>query len=108
MEFAQVDTTTMAAAAGATDFSVWALFWKADIIVKTVMIILVVASIWCWAIIIEKSRRLKRLNSDAAEFEESFFLFFSLYLFLLSSSTRCWKSRAPPGSGIRFPWVWAV
>ena len=56
MEFAQVDTTTMAAVAGAADFSVWALFWKADIIVKTVMIMLVVASIWCWSIIIEKSK----------------------------------------------------
>ena len=42
MEFAQVDTATMAAAAGAADFSVWALFWKADIIVKSVMIMLVV------------------------------------------------------------------
>ena len=72
MEFAQVDTTTMAAAAGAADFSVWALFWKADIIVKTVMIMLVVASIWCWSIIIEKSIRLKRLNRDAADFEDSF------------------------------------
>ena len=72
MEFAQVDTTTMAAATGAADFSVWALFWKADIIVKTVMIVLVVASIWCWSIIIEKSIRLKRLNRDAADF--GFFL----------------------------------
>ena len=70
MELAQVDTATMAAAAGAADFSVWALFWKADIIVKTVMIMLVVASIWCWSIIIEKSIRLKRLNRDAADFED--------------------------------------
>jgi len=72
MEFAQVDTANIAAAAGALDFSVWALFLKADIIVKTVMIMLVVASIWCWAIIIEKTVRLRRLNSDAAEFEDSF------------------------------------
>ncbi len=72
MEFAQVDAATIAAASGALDFSVWALFLKADVIVKTVMIMLVVASIWCWAIIIEKTMRLRRLNSDAAEFEDSF------------------------------------
>ena len=72
MDFAQVDTDTIAAAVRSADFSIWSLFWKADIIVKTVMIVLVVASIWCWSIIIEKSIRLKRLNSDAAEFEDSF------------------------------------
>jgi len=48
------------------------LFTKADVIVKMVMIALIVASIWCWAIIIEKSLRLRRLNTDAAEFEDTF------------------------------------
>ena len=54
------------------DFSVWMLFLKADVIVKIVMIVLTVASVWCWAIIIEKSLRLKRLNKHAGEFEDSF------------------------------------
>ncbi len=72
MEGSAVTTATMAGVAGAYDFSVWALFVKADIIVQTVMIILLVASIWCWAIIIEKVLRLRRLNAQADEFEDLF------------------------------------
>jgi biopolymer transport protein TolQ len=36
------------------------------------MIILVLASFWCWAIIFEKIMRLRRLRVQAEEFEESF------------------------------------
>ena len=32
------------------DLSIWALFWQADLVVKTVMIGLLAASVWCWAI----------------------------------------------------------
>ncbi|MEE2760274.1 MAG: protein TolQ [Pseudomonadota bacterium] len=56
----------------AYDFSVLALFARADLIVKAVMIVLIVASIWCWAIIFEKVRRLRRLNSEASTFEDRF------------------------------------
>ena len=59
-------------AVAATDFSVWALFLKADVIVKMVMVFLFLASIWCWAIIVEKILRLRSLNSSAEEFESSF------------------------------------
>ena len=59
-------------AVAATDFSVWALFLKADVIVKMVMVFLFLASIWCWAIIVEKILRLRKLNSSAEEFESSF------------------------------------
>ena len=52
--------------------SAWSLFLQADIVVKAVMLMLVLASIWCWAIIFEKSRRLKSLNRRAAKFEEAF------------------------------------
>ena len=45
---------------------------RADLIVKLVMLLLLSASVWCWAIIIEKSVRLRRLNRDATEFEDSF------------------------------------
>ena len=62
----------MAAASGDVDFSVWTLFLRADLIVKLVMLLLLSASVWCWAIIIEKSVRLRRLNRDATEFEDSF------------------------------------
>ena len=71
MEAETVSAVGMAAA-GAYDFSVWGLFLRADIIVKLVMISLFVASIWCWAIIIEKVLRLRRLNAAATDFEDSF------------------------------------
>ena len=71
MEAETVSAVGMAAA-GVYDFSVWGLFLRADIIVKLVMISLFVASIWCWAIIIEKVLRLRRLNAAATDFEDSF------------------------------------
>ena len=54
------------------DLSIWGLFLQADIIVKLVMIILVLASFWCWAIIFEKLLRMRRLWGQAEEFEEAF------------------------------------
>ena len=41
-------------AAATHDFSMWALFLKADVVVKAVMIVLLLASVWCWAIIFDK------------------------------------------------------
>jgi biopolymer transport protein TolQ len=72
MEGNAVEAAQIAGVVAATDFSVWALFLKADILVKAVMISLFVASIWCWAIIVEKTLRLRKLNAAAAEFEDSF------------------------------------
>ena len=72
MEGNTVEAAQIIGAVAATDFSVWALFLKADIIVKAVMIFLFVASIWCWAIIVEKILRLRKLNSSAEKFEDSF------------------------------------
>lgn len=54
------------------DLSLWGLFLAADWIVKSVMILLVVASVWCWAIIIEKAVRLRALRRQADAFEELF------------------------------------
>jgi biopolymer transport protein TolQ len=54
------------------DFSMWGLFMQADLIVKSVMMMLFGLSIWCWAIIIEKFVRLRRLNGAASKFEDSF------------------------------------
>lgn len=56
----------------AHDLSMWGLFMMADPIVKVVMIMLVIASIWCWAIIIQKRGALARLNRRATRFEDSF------------------------------------
>ena len=55
-----------------TDFSLVSLFLRADIIVKSVMIILAVFSIYSWAIIFDKIRLFRKINKSAEEFEEKF------------------------------------
>ncbi len=59
-------------AAAHTDFSPIGLFLMADIVVKLVMIGLLSASIWCWAIIIDKSLKFTRVRSDMNQFEKTF------------------------------------
>jgi biopolymer transport protein TolQ len=54
------------------DLSIFGLFIQADVVVKVVMLILLVASFWSWAIIFDKLMRLRRLRRDAGSFEESF------------------------------------
>ena len=54
-----------------TDFSLIKLFLRADIIVKSVMILLIGCSIYSWAIIIEKIRLFKKINISTEEFELS-------------------------------------
>ena len=56
----------------AHDLSIIGLFMQADWIVKVVMILLLMASVWSWAIIIDKSIRLRRLRNQAKQFEEAF------------------------------------
>lgn len=56
----------------ASDLSMWSLFWRADLVVKVVILALLFASVWCWAIIFEKFFRLRRLNKQADAFESSF------------------------------------
>ena len=58
--------------ASSADFSILNLFIRADIIVKSVIIILIVASIYSWAIIIEKYRLFKKINKSSEEFENKF------------------------------------
>ena len=67
-----VDATTLAgstsasAAAAVHDFSIWAMFLNADIVVKFVMVLLLLASFWAWAIIFDKWITFKvRLTSAA-------------------------------------------
>ena len=71
MENNAVEAVTLAGAA-AHGLSPWTLFWNADWVVKSVMIMLLLASIWCWAIIFEKSVTLRRLNGRADRFEQAF------------------------------------
>ena len=55
-----------------TDFSLLSLFLRADIVVKSVIIILILCSIYSWAVIIEKFRLFKKVNKSSEEFEEKF------------------------------------
>ncbi len=72
MENRVVESIAAGANAVPHDLSPWGLFLQADPIVKGVMLLLILASIWCWAIIIEKVRRLRRLKAQADAFEDSF------------------------------------
>jgi biopolymer transport protein TolQ len=54
------------------DLSIWGLFWAADFVVKTVMLGLLGASIWCWAIIIDKSITYRRSQAEMTRFERTF------------------------------------
>ena len=55
-----------------SDLSTWGLFLAADPLVKFVMLLLVLASIWCWAIIIEKVSSVRRERRFAQQFEDAF------------------------------------
>lgn len=58
---------------GAThDMSLLGLFLQADIVVKLVMLSLVVASVWVWAIVFEKVTSLRRASRAADAFEDRF------------------------------------
>ncbi|MDH3335844.1 MAG: Tol-Pal system subunit TolQ, partial [Rhodospirillaceae bacterium] len=72
MEGNAVDAINLAGSVGAADFSVWSLFMRADWVVKLVIIMLLAASIWSWAIIFDKVSNLRRLNKLAREFENTF------------------------------------
>ncbi|MBV8166333.1 MAG: protein TolQ [Alphaproteobacteria bacterium] len=56
----------------ASQLSLWTLFIQADIVVKVVMVMLLFASFWCWAIIFDKLMKLRHLVNQADEFEDSF------------------------------------
>lgn len=66
------EVITAEAASAAGDLSFWSLFFQADMVVKLVMIALIVASVWCWAIIIEKLMNMKKLKASTDEFENEF------------------------------------
>tara|TARA_Y100000590_G_scaffold401984_1_gene487299 strand:+ start:1197 stop:1871 length:675 start_codon:yes stop_codon:yes gene_type:complete len=58
--------------ASSADFSILNLFIRADIVVKSVIIILIASSIYSWAIIIEKYKLFKKINKSSEEFENKF------------------------------------
>ena len=69
----EADISTQAVGlASSADFSLINLFIRADIIVKSVIIILIACSIYSWAVIIEKLRLFKKINETSEEFETKF------------------------------------
>ena len=69
----EADISTQAVGlASNTDFSIFQLFIRADIIVKSVIIILIACSVYSWAIIFEKFKLFKKINLTTQEFENKF------------------------------------
>ena len=57
---------------GATDFSLWQLFLRADFVVKFVIILLIASSIFSWALIFDKLKLFKNINKSIIDFEKKF------------------------------------
>ena len=57
---------------GSTDFSLIQLFLRADFVVKSVIIILIAASVYSWSLIFDKYRLFKRIEKSTTSFEERF------------------------------------
>ena len=69
----EADISTQAVGlASSADFSLMNLFIRADVIVKSVIILLIACSIYSWAVIIEKFRLFKKINDSTEEFETKF------------------------------------
>ena len=69
----EADITTQAVGlASSADFSLINLFIRADIVVKSVIIMLIACSIYSWAVIIEKYRLFKKIHQSTEEFEAKF------------------------------------
>jgi biopolymer transport protein TolQ len=64
--------TAQALGQAAHDLSLWGLFLQADWVVKAVMIGLLIASVWVWAIVFDKVTGLRRANRAADAFEDRF------------------------------------
>ena len=54
------------------DLTLWGLFLEADIVVKVVMLGLLAASVWVWAVVFEKWSSLRKVNREANGFEDRF------------------------------------
>ena len=69
----EADITSQAVGlASNADFSIFKLFIRADIIVKSVIIILIACSVYSWAVIFEKIKLFKKINISSEDFENKF------------------------------------
>ena len=57
---------------GSSDFTLWSLFLRADFVVKSVIIILLVSSVYSWALIFDKFKLFKKINITTDDFEHKF------------------------------------
>ena len=57
---------------GVNDFSLWQLFIRADFVVKSVILLLLASSIYSWALIFDKYKLFKKINSSTSDFENKF------------------------------------
>jgi len=113
MEKEAIDAAVLAGSVSAADLSLVGLFLRADVVVKAVLLVLTLASFWCWAIIVEKILRLRRLVVQADDFEESFWSGGSLedlydriggqpdhpMAFLFAAAMREWRRSTAGGAG---------
>jgi biopolymer transport protein TolQ len=74
------------------DMSLFGLFWQAHFVVKLVMLGLLVASVWCWAIIVDKTLLFSRTKRAMNRFEEVFWSGQSL-----EELYRSFQNREPSG-----------
>tara|TARA_B100000424_G_C22942590_1_gene501544 strand:+ start:2456 stop:3127 length:672 start_codon:yes stop_codon:yes gene_type:complete len=68
----EADIATQTVGLSSTDFSIISLFMRADLIVKSVILLLIAASVYSWAIIFDKYKLFKKINKSSDEFEEKF------------------------------------
>jgi len=69
----EADITSQAVGlASSADFSIINLFLRADVIVKSVIVILIISSVYSWAIIFEKIKLFKKINKTSNDFENKF------------------------------------
>ncbi len=54
------------------DFTMWGMFAHATITVQLVMIILIIASVWCWAVVLDKWMQYRKARAEARVFDEAF------------------------------------
>jgi len=72
MEQSIVDSVALAGSTDVANLTIWGLFMRAHWVVKGVMVMLFFASVWTWAIILDKVWRLRRLETRALKFEDAF------------------------------------
>ncbi len=67
-----LDTVPAVALGSPAGDGVWSMIVSADPVVQGVLVLLLLASIWCWAVILDRGLRLVRINRKASRFEQDF------------------------------------